>query len=160
MERRQYSKKPAERREPAKILEVIKEGAVEVKDAAAELTATIQHYENYLAHIPGRVYAACFGKHPDDLDADNKCSLFLQFCKQGSEWKIMWSKVIDVLDDFETTMKPLVDAPLTVKIAAVDMFPDLIESIENNQRELINQVKEANARLEKYIKTLPVKEGN
>jgi hypothetical protein len=149
--------KPSERRKPAEVLESISAGAGEVKEVAAALTEKILIFEAYLSSVRGRVEAACWCKHPDDIDEQR--TLFLKFLKLKAEWQIYWIRLSDLEEDVETEMKPLIAASLRIKIAAVDAFPDLLESIEENQRELINQVKEATDRLNKYIETLPKKEG-
>jgi hypothetical protein len=147
---------------PSKILEAIGQQAVEISEAAADLSAKIVMFESYLSRIRGRVEAVSICRHPDDYDKD-QVSLYLEFCKQNSEWKIMWARIDwNNFNDWipRDHLKPLKDAPLKIKVYAVSSFPELLESIKDRQGYLIAEVKEATTCLDEFLASLPpAKEG-
>ena len=55
---------------------------------------------------------------------------------------------------------PLTEVPLKIKIAAVKMFPDLLEAILKSQASLIEDINKAAAEYDAFAKTLNIpKEG-
>jgi hypothetical protein len=139
-------------RDPSEILGAISEKARQVKEAAVLLTDNIEVIQTYLASIKGRTETACSGVHPDDINSER--SLTLKFHKDGSSWTISWARVVND-EDIPFTFKPLLQAPLRIKVAAARMLPDLIEFIEDQQDKLLNEVNEAANTLDAFYKKLP-----
>ena len=151
-------------RDPSEIVESIGQKAASVKDAVAALTGRIEQFQTYLGGVRGRVESYCYGAHPDaDSEEDrNLMSLCLWLHKEGKEWVLSWANHDERhthYDDYTMNFKPLVDAPLKIKLAAVKMFPDVLETIEKSQSELVRQVTKATEEYDAFAASLPSKEG-
>jgi hypothetical protein len=144
-------------RRPVEIIDSISERAADVKVAAAAFTDQIREFERYLSSMRGRVEAHCWCKHPNDAGDEN--SLFLTFHRPIKEWQIGWARIARDEIDMDIKIIPLVDAPLTVNVAAVHYFPDLLEAIDKSQEELIEQVVKAGDLLNAYMNHLPANGG-
>jgi hypothetical protein len=144
-------------RRPVEIVDSISERAADVKVAAAAFTDQIREFERYLSNMRGRVEAHCWGKHPDEISEEN--SLFLTFHRPTKEWQIGWARITRDEIDMDVKITPLVDAPLTVKVAAVKYFPDLLEAIDKSQEKLVEEVVKAGDWLNAYMHHLPANGG-
>jgi hypothetical protein len=152
-----------EARAPAQILDSIAKKAVEVRVAANDLSARIDKFVDYLSKTPGRVEAYAYGDHPDGSDPQFPRSLALHFDRAGKGWALEYGVYQDGYNDDPenpVTFKPLAEAPLKFKIAAVKMFPKLLEAIERQQDDVVKEIKEAAEEFDAFFTTLPqTKEG-
>lgn len=151
-------------RPPAQILESIAKKATNVRVAATALAARIDKFVDYLAKSPGRVEAYAYGDHPDGSDAQFPRSLTLHFHREGKGWALDYGTYQDGYhDDPENPVdyKPLGEAPLKYKIAAVKMFPLLLEAIDREQDSLVKEIEGASSEFDDFYATLPptAKEG-
>lgn len=145
-------------RTSAEVVGAIAEKATAVRNSALALTDRIKRYQKYLGALEGRVEAIHWGKHPDDDDGN--LELGLRFHRQGKEWIISWgADHAQANPDIPTDWNPLVDAPLKIKIASVDLFPELLIAIERSQRKLARQANKACDAFDEFAKTLNITEG-
>jgi hypothetical protein len=137
------------------VVQSIQQQAVNVRTAAEHLTNRIITFESYLGQLPGRVEAFTFGEHPDD-DGRGEVNLCLKFTREGKDWKLFWADYCEEYHAPDSPMdfKPLVDAPLKIKIAAIRMFPDVLVSVEESQVRIIQQLTEASVEFDKFAKQL------
>lgn len=150
----------ADPRPPKVILESIKSHAEKVREAAAELTKRVEHFEQCLGKIPGRVETDYYGDDPDPDNPEEAAavSLVIRLHRSGKNWTLSyayhdlrWSH--DESGGF-TEFKPLVDAPLKIKIAAVKMFPNIFAAIEMSQKKLVTELEAATAEYDAFVATL------
>jgi len=119
-----------------------------VQDAANQLMIRIVGFQNHLNTIPGRVDAICTGPHPDHG------LLVLKWHRDGSSWIISYSQsTSDNLAD-HIVYTPLKDAPLKIKIAAVRLFPKMLEATEKSQLDKVDEINRAIAEYDEFAKGL------
>jgi len=129
------------------------DNAAKVKVNANELSASIFDFQKTLASLPGRVSAGCEGEHPDFRDG--QVSLALWFNRFGKEWLIKWSAVhASDLEHEGADYKPLTDAPLKIKLAAVKLFPKLIDAIAEAQDNLVEEIADAASAVKRLTSTV------
>jgi hypothetical protein len=106
--------------------------------------------------MPGRVEAIAQGPHPD-THPQFELFLCIRLYRDGKDWRLSWVTYHDGCDDPEDThfdWQPLVDAPLKYKMAAVNIFPDLLQSIEKSQAELVSGIRNASRNYDILARTL------
>jgi hypothetical protein len=136
------------------VLESISEKVAGVREAASGLNARIKEFEEVLSKLPGRTEAYFHGNHPDQ-HLTNACalSLLLGFEHKGKGWQLTCGTYNDMVNDDPENpveMKPLIDAPLKFKIAAIQMFPDLLMAIEIEHEKLTKEINAANAEYDAF----------
>lgn len=97
-----------------------------VREAAGNLTNRIEVFEKYLSELPGRV-GASFALSGNAV---------LIFRRDGKAWKLCYSTD-------GTGIKPLTEAPLSIKMESVYAFVDLITAIKTSQDELLKKLKQS-----------------
>jgi len=141
------------------LLESISTKSVKAKMAANALTERIEQFATLLAQLPGRIETSFYGRWPDAQSAEDAAflSLGLWFHREGREWVLSWAKVDDRASyDPENTIgwRPLNDAPLKIKLAAVGMFPDLLGAMEESQDKLIKELEDATNIYDEMVKSV------
>jgi hypothetical protein len=116
-----------------------------------------------LSNVKGHTEVTYYGPHPDGddnpLDGGASNYLVLKFHREGKDWILSWGTDSDDRSEFVTIgWKPLKDAPLKYKLAAVSMFPDLLEAMEKTQKKLVKEVNNATKFYDEFEARLP-KEG-
>ena len=149
-------------RPPEDILVSIATKAANVRTAAPSLSERIEQFAEYLSKMPGRIEAYCYGSHPeaDSPEAAARMSLVLRFFREGKAWMLSYGTYHEGhSDDPENPVnyKPLDDAPLKIKLAAVRMFPDLLAAIDKSQDELVKEITDATAEYDVFAKSLKVR---
>jgi hypothetical protein len=146
-------------RPPAQVLDSIAEKAAEVREEANGLGECIDTFVTYLSKTQGRVETYAYGSHPDGPgDHQHSQSLALHFTREGKGWTLEYGTYIDGYNDDPenpVTYKPLSEAPLKYKIAAVKMFPKLLEAMERKQERLVEEIQEAKADFNTFMLALP-----
>ena len=134
----------------------IQDQAARVRGAADEITNRIAKFQTYLGSLKGRVDTTHFGTHPDhDLyDHQDEVELAVRLHRQEKTWLLSWGNYHPAYDDRPISWQPLTEAPLKIKIAAVRMFPDLLEAIEKSQIRLAEEIEEATSEFGAFAKTL------
>jgi hypothetical protein len=129
----------------------------DVRDAAAELTKRIIQFTEYLSGLSGRIEATAWGLHPDADSPQSELELGLKFHKQGGrDWIISWSDYYPAHHEIHgMDWTPLVTAPLKIKLAAVKMFPDLLESIEKSQDRIVAEIQRTSMAFDEFVAGLP-----
>ena len=98
-----------------------------------------------------------YGNHPDH-GFDPEYSLAIRLHRLDKTWILSWScHSIYHNDQLGEKMdwQPLKEAPLKIKIAAVKIFPNLLEAIEKSQIQLAEEIKRATAEFDAFAQTLP-----
>lgn len=148
-----------EARPPAQILNSIAQKAARVRVVANDLSVRIDKFVDYLSKAPGRVEAYAHGDHPDgNGDRQFPRSLVLHFTREGKGWMLEYGTFQDGYNDDPenpVTMKPLGEAPLKFKIAAVKMFPKLLEAIERKQDEVVEEIEDTSKDFDAFFASLP-----
>ena len=146
-------------RSPSESVEAICDKAAEVRHVSQKLAERITQFQDYLGKLPGRVETKIWRSHPDAPDgSDNLIALRLH--REGKAWVLSWGNDTES-NDKPIEWRPLVDAPLKVKLASVKMFPDLLGSIEKSQTKLIDEIVETSAEYDSFAHTLkltPIKD--
>lgn len=156
---------PLTPRSSAQVLKSIEAKSASVREAAESLDSRIRQFEKYLSQVPGRVETFHFGNHPDNDPNDQwTLQLVLKFHRDGKEWKLACGSYHEHYNgNFEEPVqyKPLVEAPLKIKVAALKMFPDLLESIEKQQDTVVEAIRKTTAEFDAFAASLgmPCKEG-
>jgi hypothetical protein len=150
----------ADPRPPKVILESITNQAEKVREAAAELTKRIEHFQQCLGKIPGRVETDYYGADPDADNAEDHFfqALVIRLHRTGKNWTLSYAfhderRSVEESGPF-TEFKALVDAPLRIKIAAVKMFPNILAAIEMSQKKLVTELEAAAAEYDAFAATL------
>ncbi|HDZ21833.1 hypothetical protein LCGC14_0225630 [marine sediment metagenome] len=148
------SKKP--HRPASEVVKSIRNHAVGVREAAEGLTERIEQFEVYLGTLKGRVDTVHFGAHPNaDPEEKDQLELAIRLHRQDKQWVLSWSSYHpEYPEEYGMEWKPLKKAPLKIKIAAVKMFPDLIEAIEKSQMRLAEEIEAATAQFDAFAETL------
>ena len=126
-------------RSPDLIKLAIAEKSIAVKNAANELSARIQCFEAWLGKLPGRVETYCYETHPDAVGMD-PLELGLRLHREGKKWVLSYTNYHPSLEPDGIDWTPLSEAPLQLKLAAVEMFPNLLAAIENSQEKLAARI--------------------
>jgi hypothetical protein len=150
---------PKPKRPPIEILQSIDQKATKVRDAAAILTKRIEQFENYLSNLNGRVEAFTVGNYPG---APEDRALGLGLERSGKSWVITYH-IIDYSvppEPDEPDWQPLKEASLKIKVAAIQLFPDLLEAIEKSQEQLVGEIEKAVAQYDAFALTLPPRRAN
>ncbi len=148
--------------DPAEVIQEIAEKANTVRGAATALTQRIEMFENYLSKVKGRVETMCFGLHPNAETEEESAELMLclKFHRVDKAWIISWA---DFHQQYHSenpmSFSPLVDAPVKIKLAAIPMFSDLLESIAKSQDRLVEQITKGTQSFDAFAETLPNLEG-
>ena len=147
-------------RPPTEILDSISKKASDLRDAAETLTERITWFEEYLAKLPGRVETDYYGPHPDAETAQEEAemSLVLKLHRTGKIWSLSYGSHHEGWNDNPENaveFKPLVEAPLKFKIAAVKLFPNVLAAIEKSQDKLVAETKKAVTEVDKFTDSLP-----
>ena len=140
-------------RPPSEIIASIAEKSAAVREAATELTAHIVGFLEYLSTLKGRVETVTYGDHPDYPERP-EVSLAIWFHKVGKEWELAYRSEHQEFAGDEPDWKPLVNAPLNVKMAAVRMFPDVLTSIEKSQEKLTAEILSVSREYEQFAAKL------
>jgi hypothetical protein len=141
------------------IVKAISEKSKSVRDFATELSNRIVEFQDYLAHLPGRVEATTSGLHPDNdihddaHDAMGDYYLIIALRRHGKEWVLETAEGY-ADDDRPWDWKPLHEASLKVKIAAVKLFPDLLQAIETSQDRLVAEIMQAMSEYDSFAARL------
>ncbi|MDB5318537.1 MAG: hypothetical protein JWN40_168 [Phycisphaerales bacterium] len=150
----------ADSRPPRVLLESITSQAERVRQAAAELTKRIEHFQEWLGKVPGRVETDYYGDHPNAKDEEDRAlmSFVIRLNRSGKEWILSYATHDERWSHESsgpfTEFKPLVDAPLKTKIAAVKMFPNILAAIEKSQIELVSELDAATSEYDAFAATL------
>ena len=145
-------------RPPPAVVESIKEHAAAVREEAKELTKRIEQFEAYLATVKGRMDTTHFGRHPD-CDPEEDLDLAIRLHRSGKEWVLSWANHNSGYhEEHAMDWQLLKEAPLKIKIAAVQMFPDFLEEIEKSQIRLAKEIRRATTEFDEFIKKLPLNE--
>lgn len=105
-----------------------------VHQEAGRLSDSIIDIEDKLANLPGRVETLSTGG-----------GLTLHFHRKGKRWIIScWA------DDNKEKSLPLTEAKLNVKLAATILIPQLVVDMDQAQTKLLQEINEANQRLETF----------
>jgi hypothetical protein len=145
-------------RPPSVVVQSIEENAASVRKAAAEITARIDKFAQYLSRIPGRTETVCLGDHPDDDDPECPVKLALKFHRDGSQWVLSWghySEPNSMPDIPPVHYSPLDEAPMQIKIYAVRMFPEFLEAIVKSQVRIVKKLNKANESFDAFFALLP-----
>lgn len=118
----------------------IEAGAIKVREAADALCKRIELFQEYLNKLSGRVETSC-----------SQGDLTLHLHRKGKGW------IVSYKNDFSPDGRPLLDAPLVVKMKAVGMFPDLLLSIEKSQELLVHQIDLCSQRFDEFWSGLDLK---
>ncbi|HUT61220.1 MAG TPA: hypothetical protein VNA25_25505 [Phycisphaerae bacterium] len=145
-------KKPP--RSAPEVITSIKDNAARVRDAADGMTKRIEQFQVYLGSLRGRVDTTHFGSHPD-YGPQDEVDLALRLHRKEKAWVLSWGSYHPIYND-ENPMdwQPLTEAPLRIKIAAVGMFPDLLEAIEKTQIRLAEEIEEVTAEFDAFAESL------
>jgi hypothetical protein len=136
----------------------IQEGAQSVRKAGDEITERIARFEAWLAKLPGRVEARA------ELwsRCDQPVTRYLALRRDGKDWTL----ILITEDDDGDPLGPLItdktllrDASLVEKVAAVNLFPDLLAAIAKAQSELATRVLKATEDFDQLAAQLGIKEG-
>lgn len=135
--------------------ENIAEGSTLIREAAGKLASRIEHFEKHLNTIPGRVDTECFGHHPDadSPQAEALMSLVLKLHRDGKCWVLSYGKYTQDINedpDCPISYARLKDAPLKIKLAAVRMFPKMLEAIKESQRTMAEEINRAVAEYDDF----------
>jgi len=151
-------KKPP--RSSPEVVASIQDQAARVREAADEITKRIEQFQTYLGSLKGRVDTTHFGVHPDHdpYDPQDQVELAVRLHRQDKAWLLSWGNYHPAYDDRPINWQPLTEAPLKIKIAAVRMFPDLLEAIEKSQVRLAEAIEEATGEFDAFAKTLAANE--
>ena len=151
------SKKPHQKphRPAPEVIESIQDHAVSVREAAEELTKRIEQFEVYLAALKGRVDTMHFGRHPNSDGEEDQLELAIRLHRKAKEWVLSWSDYHPQYhEERGMEWRPLKEAALKIKIAAIRMFPDFLESIEKSQIRLAEEIADATSQFDAYAETL------
>jgi hypothetical protein len=88
----------------------------------------------------------------------------LRLHRSGKEWALSYAEHHAQFNDENDPpeFKPLSDAPLKFKMAAVKMFPNLLEAIEKSQDKLLADLNQTAAEFDAFAASLKIpatKEG-
>lgn len=148
------------------LLQAIESNSSIVRDAANALTHRIVAFEEYLSKVPGRVETALRCEHPDIHEGT--AYLVIAFQRQGKEWGLYYGTERPQLPgNFTlgallsprqpTEFKPLRDAPLKYKVAAISQLPDLLQAMIKTQSELADEIVRATSDFDAFASTIGVK---
>lgn len=116
--------------------------AANVHDAATALTERIRQFEAFLCDLPGRVEALVVADHSDKGGP----KLHLRFHGKGKNWALDYALNAAPNDKNQALeYKPLIDAPLRIKIEAVQYLPDILKGVQTGQQELYREIVNASA---------------
>jgi len=152
----------ADSRPPKVVLDSITTQAERVRQAAAELTKRIEHFQEWLGSVPGRVETDYFGPHPDaKTDEDGAFrSLVIRLHRDGKKWILSFAHFDERHTHEEwgafSEFKPLADAPLKIKMAAVKHFPNILAAIEKSQVQLVNELNAATSEYDAFAAKLSI----
>jgi hypothetical protein len=150
----------ANQRPPSELIQSISTKAESVQNAAAELTARIERFQEFLSRLPGRVETDFYGWHPDAISEDDahNMSLVLRLHREGKDWILSCGthhKEAEHLDPFYSVrFRPLDEASIKWKMAAVKQFPDLLQAIEKSQDKFVEELKKVAADYDSFESTL------
>ena len=156
----------ADSRPPKVVLQSITTQAERVRRAAAELTKRIEQFQEWLGNLPGRVETDYYGEHPYANDAEDNAmmSLVIRLHRDGKKWILSHATQDERWSHTEsgglTEFKPLVDAPLKTKIAAVKMFPNILAAIEQSQMKLVAELEAATSEYDAFAATISTTQPN
>ncbi len=141
------------------LLRKIEAGSKTVKDLATGLSERILIFEDWLNDLPGKVAAKVFAADPDK-DSSPMYFFGLSFSRSGKRWILSWVIGYEG-DDEPPTYAPLSEAPLDIKIYAIDLFPALLEKMVEAQATLGTELTKAKGRFDKFATELGIlwKEG-
>jgi len=136
------------------VIESIKHNAARVREAADEMTKRIEQFETYLGSLKGRIDTMHFGTHPDATPPQYELELGIRLHRKDKAWVLSWSEYHPSFhEEHGMEWKPLKEASLKIKIAAMKMFPDLLEAIEKSQIQLVEEIEGATADFDTFAKT-------
>lgn len=141
-------------RTPPQIVEAIERQATVVRNAVAELTERIQKFEQFLNALPGRGETWHFVPHPNRDGPEDDAEFVIRLHREGNVWILSWKNNNPINFEHSIKWQPLKDAPLKIKIAAVNAFPDFLEEIEQTQAKLAKKIQEATVAYDEFVKTL------
>jgi hypothetical protein len=146
-------------RPPAQILDSIAKKSADLRVAANELAERIDKFVEYLGKTPGRVEAYAYGEHPDGIgDPQFPRELVLYFTREGKGWGLEYGTYHSGFNDDPDNpveLKRLSEAPLKFKLAAVKMFPKLLDAIERQQDNTVKEIKTTAAEFDAFFASLP-----
>lgn len=136
------------------LLRVLETGATDVRSTGDELTRRIKAFETWLGKLPGRVPTSC---HLYDFDPAGEIEKRLSLGKSGKSWSLF---VFDYDNRCEESSEHVLlrDAPLSVKIAAMRKFPELLRAIADSQRSLIEDANKSISEFEIFAAQIGLKE--
>ncbi len=123
------------------------------------MTNQIADVQTYLSKLRGRTDARAYGHHPDqyeDSEAPFTISLAIRLHRSDKDWILSYGTASDANPEDEPSWEPLLNAPLEIKMAAVDIFPDLMAGIESSQSELVEKVAKAINKLQTFSSALKI----
>ena len=142
-------------RSAPEVVASIEDHAVGVRNAADEMTKRIEEFQGYLGTLRGRVDTTHFGTHPDSDGPEYELELAIRLHRQQKAWLLSWSNYHpDYHEEHPMEWQPLKEAPLKIKIAAIRMFPDLLEAIEKSQIRLAREIEKATTEFDAFTETL------
>jgi hypothetical protein len=143
---------PTQKQRPtAEVTASIAAKALKVREAANGLTQRIQQFEAYLAELPGRVEAISYGEHPEIP----KQKFGLRLHRLGKDWVLSYCENGGLFE--KEDWRSFREAPLWFKIVGVELFPDLLVSIEESQDTLIGCINNASTTYDNFAQTLNMK---
>lgn len=146
--------------DPSLIARKIQENSLVVNELASALSQRISDFEDWLRNLPGKVSASVWIDDPND----ERYVFGIRFARYG-QWRLSFGcqqRDKEVLDEDNLDWNPLTDASLEIKMAAVAMFPGLLESIAAVQDQRTQELKTVNRDFEAFahLIALPMaKEG-
>jgi hypothetical protein len=78
----------------------------------------------------------------------------LRLHRAGKEWIISCGTFSPEFPESRIEWSPLVDAAMRIKMAAIKIFPDLLEAIEKSQDRMVVELTRASATYDEFAKTL------
>jgi hypothetical protein len=138
---------------PAELLSAIEAGSRRINELATALTARIEAFEQWLNALPGRVETSLW---IDDPAGDPQRSLIIELHRSGKRWILSYSWWHDEFSDPGDPIQwtPLMEAPVTVKIAAVRAFPQLLQRMVETQQKLAKQITEAQSVFDDFARQI------
>lgn len=147
-------------RRPIEIVESIKDESANVRQAASDLTDRIARFRTYLSKLKGRVETEVYGRHPDSDQFEeatgSPVSLGIKLHHIGQEWELSFG--VDQDPEIATEWRPLVEAPLKLKMAGIKLFPDLLLAIERSQKQLTSDITKASKEFDEFAESLGMEE--
>ncbi|HZK80336.1 MAG TPA: hypothetical protein VFC46_04695 [Humisphaera sp.] len=132
-----------------------------MKELADEVSECVRYFEDYLAHLPGRVVAETWIAAPDSPDGGD-FHFGIQLGRDGKAWKLFCSLVEGGQPDYDgtTPWKPLSQASLTHRKWAISMFPALFDAIISAQDDKVTELEKVVADFDAFAEEIGMSDRN